>query len=147
MIHCATENKAGLVIVTRDTDYGATIDNEAFINDALRQEFSDRVSRKRDLLLYSRLSDALKFFDVKVTKQEEASEAELLSDNRPAYISKLFMDPAQRAYLATVGAAGLTENGLGTWKDQMKRMIIVSQHQVDEILGNLPKADSPEEEK
>lgn len=82
MVHCATERTAGLVIVTRDPDYGLTIDKESFINDALRQEFSERVSRKRPLRLYSRLSDALKLFDVEVTPQEEASEAELVSSGK-----------------------------------------------------------------
>jgi len=57
MVVCATERTAGLVIVTRDSDYGVTLDKESFINDALRQEFSERVSRKRDLHLCSRLSD------------------------------------------------------------------------------------------
>ncbi len=53
---------AELVIVSRDSDYGATFDNKAYINDHLRQEFSERVSKKRSLLLYSRLSEALKHF-------------------------------------------------------------------------------------
>lgn len=77
MIHCAIQRKAGLVIVTRDLDYGAIIEKESYLNDALRQEFSERVSRKRKLRLYSRLSDALKLFDIAVTAQEEATEAEL----------------------------------------------------------------------
>jgi hypothetical protein len=89
MIHCATERRAGLVIVTRDLDYGAIVGKESFINDALRHEFSDRVSRKRPLLLYSRLSDALRFFEVRVTEQEEASEAELVS-RHPFLTSELF---------------------------------------------------------
>lgn len=46
MVHCAIERKAGLVIVTRDSDYGITIDSRSFINDHLRQEFSERVSRR-----------------------------------------------------------------------------------------------------
>ena len=79
MVHCATEQKAGLVIVTRDTDYGATVGDKCYINDHLRQEFSDRVSRKRDLLLYPSLSDALKLFEVAVTPQEEQAEKELTS--------------------------------------------------------------------
>jgi PIN domain len=79
MVHCATEKKAGLVIVTRDSDYGLTIEKESYINDALRQEFSERVSQKRPLRLFSRLSDALKLFDVAVTAQEEESESELVS--------------------------------------------------------------------
>jgi len=78
MIHCANANKAELVIVTRDFDYGLHFDNQAYVNDHLRQEFSERVSKKRKLLLYSRLSDALKHFDVPVTKQEEEAELELI---------------------------------------------------------------------
>ncbi len=80
MVECATKRTAGLVIVSRDTDYGLTFEKESYVNDALRQEFSERVSRKRNLQLCSRLSDALKLFDVKVTAQEEATESELLSN-------------------------------------------------------------------
>ena len=55
------------------------MDGKSYINDHLRQEFSDRVSRKRDLLLYPSLSDALKLFEVEVTPQEEEAEKELTS--------------------------------------------------------------------
>ena len=93
MVYCATEKKAGLVIVSRDSDYGVTLDNkESCINDALRQEFSERVSRKRALRLCSHLSDALKLFDVPVTAQEEASEAELVS-RIPFLKNELYYQP------------------------------------------------------
>jgi PIN domain len=89
MVYCATEQTADLVIVSRDSDYGITIDNkDSYINDALRQEFSERVSRKRKLRLYSRLSDALKLFNVAVTAQEEESEAELV-DRMPFLTNEL----------------------------------------------------------
>lgn len=78
MIECARERNAELVIVTRDSDYGATLENKSFINDHLRQEFSERVSKKRKLLLYPRLSEALKHFSVKVTPAEEKAEAEIV---------------------------------------------------------------------
>jgi hypothetical protein len=78
MVECAKRRKAGLTIVSRDSDYGATVDGVSYINDHLRQEFSDRVSRKRKLLLYSRLSDALKLLKVPVSPQEEASETEVV---------------------------------------------------------------------
>lgn len=79
MVYCATQRKAALAIVTRDSDYGVTVDDKSYINDHLRQEFSERVSRKRDLLLYSRLSDALKLFAVEISPQEEEAEQELVS--------------------------------------------------------------------
>lgn len=78
MIHCAVSNRAELVIVSRDSDYGVTYENKSYINDHLSQEFSERVSRKRKLLLYGKLSDALKHFAVPVTSDEEKEEELLI---------------------------------------------------------------------
>ncbi len=74
MIHCAVEKKAELVIVSRDSDCGVNYENKSYINDHLKQEFSERVSRKREILLYGKLSDALKHFAVPVTSDEEKEE-------------------------------------------------------------------------
>lgn len=78
MIHCANDGNAELVIVSRDSDYGVVFENQAYVNDHLRQEFSERVSKKRKLLLYTKLSEALKHFAVPVSQKEEEAEAELL---------------------------------------------------------------------
>ncbi len=78
MIDCATERGAELVIVTRDTDYGCDFEGQTLPNDHLAQEFSERVSRKRKIILCRRLSDALKHFEVAVTAEEEAEEVELI---------------------------------------------------------------------
>lgn len=79
MLHCAKENTAELVIVSRDSDYGVSYGDKNYINDDLRQEFSDRVSQKRKLLLYPKLSDALKHFALPVTKQEQEAESEIVT--------------------------------------------------------------------
>lgn len=79
MVHCANSENAELVIVTRDTDYGAIFEDRAYVNDHLKQEFAERVSKRRKLLLYTKLSEALKHFEVPVTAQEEAAEAEIIS--------------------------------------------------------------------
>jgi hypothetical protein len=97
MIHCAMENSAELVIVSRDSDYGLTFDNKAYINDHLKQEFSERVSQKRALLLYHRLSDALKHFEVPVSQQEVDAETEIVASS-----------PESRAATAA-RAAGMAE--------------------------------------
>lgn len=78
MVHCALGQNAELVIVSRDSDYGVTFENQGFVNDHLRQEFSERVSKKRKLLLCTRLSEALKHFAIPVTPQEEAEEKEII---------------------------------------------------------------------
>lgn len=84
MIHCAKLQNAELVIVTRDSDYGITYEGRPYLNDHLRQEFSERVSKKREVLLYGRLSDALKHFAVPVTQKEEIAETEIVEAQPPA---------------------------------------------------------------
>jgi hypothetical protein len=79
MVYCARSRNAELVIVTRDSDYGIEYDGQAYVNDHLKQEFAERVSQKRKLLLYRRLSDALKHFKVAVTPQEEQAESEIVA--------------------------------------------------------------------
>jgi hypothetical protein len=77
MIHCAIDRKAELVIVSRDSDYGMTFDGSSLVNDHLAQEFSERVSQKRKVTLHSKLSDALKLYNVPVSPKEEQEEEEL----------------------------------------------------------------------
>jgi hypothetical protein len=79
MVRCADEKQSALVIVSRDSDYGITIENKSYVNDHLRHEFSDRVSRKRQLTLHSSLSEALRSFDVPASKKEEEAEKDLVS--------------------------------------------------------------------
>ncbi len=78
MIACAIEHNAELVIVSRDSDYGIDYDGTAHLNDHLKQDFSERVSKKRKVLLYRRLSEALKHFAVPVTQAEVQEEDFLL---------------------------------------------------------------------
>lgn len=80
MIQCATEEQASVVIVSRDSDYGVTLARKSYVTDQLRHEFADRVGRRRKVLLFSRLSEALKLFDVAVSPQEEQAETDLVSN-------------------------------------------------------------------
>ena len=78
MLRCAIDQKAELVIVTRDTDYGAIIEGESYINDHLKQEFHERVNKQRKLVLTSRLTEALKHFKIRVTPREVQAEADVM---------------------------------------------------------------------
>jgi predicted nucleic acid-binding protein len=78
MVECAIAEKAELVIVSRDSDFGAVFEDHAYVNDHLRQEFSERVSKKRKLLLYTKLSEALEHFEVEVSPQEVEAESEIV---------------------------------------------------------------------
>jgi hypothetical protein len=101
MIHCANCRAAELVIVSRDSDYGISLENESYINDHLRQEFSERVSRKRKLLLYTKLSDALKHFEVPVSPEATKAESDLVEESTNPY-RKIYedMEKATRKDLA-----------------------------------------------
>ncbi|WP_197430292.1 PIN domain-containing protein [Burkholderia savannae] len=78
MIECAIGENAELVIVSRDGDYGSTYESKSYINDHLRQEFSNRVSQKRELLLYTKVSDALRHFHIMVTSEQVKAEDDLV---------------------------------------------------------------------
>ncbi|WP_422837750.1 PIN domain-containing protein [Aquabacterium sp.] len=78
MIECALRHEAELVIVSRDADYGAVFEDIAYINDHLKQEFSERVSRRRKILLYTKLSEALKHFQIPVTREEVEEEEAII---------------------------------------------------------------------
>ncbi|MBI5055337.1 MAG: DUF4935 domain-containing protein [Nitrospirae bacterium] len=79
IIYIASQKKANVLIASRDTDYGVTFGDKTFINDWLLQEFRDRVSRKCKVELYSKLSDCLKTFKVKVTSEEIKEEDDLIT--------------------------------------------------------------------
>ena len=82
IVHCATQGGCHVVIVTRDSDYGVSFDDQSILNDWLATEFRERVSKKRKLLLTDRLSTALKLAKIPVTKQEVAAETALISERR-----------------------------------------------------------------
>jgi hypothetical protein len=77
IVRCAQDASSGIVIVTRDSDYGVSLSGGPVLNDWLREEFRDRVGRGRRIVLKERITDALKLFDVPVTKKEEEAAADL----------------------------------------------------------------------
>jgi hypothetical protein len=84
MVRCAEQHQAELVILTRDSDYGPQFGNEILLNDHLKQEFKERVSKKRDVLVYKSASQALKHFHVAVPKNVERKELEFILQTSPS---------------------------------------------------------------
>jgi hypothetical protein len=75
MATCAVREKADLIIVSRDSDYGVMIENTGYINDHLKQEFRERVGDDKKLILYSLLTRALqREFGLQLTQKEVAAE-------------------------------------------------------------------------
>ncbi|MDD5140654.1 MAG: PIN domain-containing protein [Verrucomicrobiales bacterium] len=121
IVHCAQNSNAEIIIVSRDSDYGVTLEKESFLNDSLAQEFRSRVSRKRKIRLCTRLSEALKLFAVKVTeaeaKEEESIAKPTASTLSPEQINEFmnyyrdnpdnYIIPPMRPHMAGLGISGL----------------------------------------
>lgn len=84
IVKCSADSGKHVVIVTRDTDFGAIHDSVSYLNDWLKQEFAERVSKKRKIILTDKLSQGLKLVHAAVTHEMEQEEELLLKRMRPA---------------------------------------------------------------
>ncbi|HOX06394.1 MAG TPA: PIN domain-containing protein [Planctomycetota bacterium] len=81
IIHCAQVTQKHVVIVSRDSDYGGSVnDSEVYINDWLREEFHERTSPQRQIRLTRHLAHALRLAGVAVTQKEEAVERNVVQE-------------------------------------------------------------------
>ncbi|MFZ3084132.1 PIN domain-containing protein [Rhodoferax ferrireducens] len=80
IVQCSLASGKHIVIVTRDTDFGATYEGNSYLNDWLKQEFAARVSRKRKIILTDKLSQGLKVVHAAVSKEMEEEEKRLLAE-------------------------------------------------------------------
>ena len=77
VVECATKTEKDIIIVTRDTDFGAIHKNSSYLNDWLKNEFQERISKKRKIILTDKLSFALKAIDEVVTQEMEEAEQQV----------------------------------------------------------------------
>lgn len=91
IVQCASNSGKDIVLVTRDKDYGEIYKEQSFLNDWLKQEFSQRVSQKRKVHLTNKLSQGLKIVHAVVTKEMEEAENELIEQRL------VVLDEAHRA--------------------------------------------------
>lgn len=82
VISCALESKKDIIIVTRDSDYGAIWKNEAFLNDWLAEEFRNRVSDSQNIKLTTRLSEAFKSIDLPVSEDMVEEESRVIQSHQ-----------------------------------------------------------------
>jgi hypothetical protein len=92
IIECAKKSGRSVVIVTRDGDYGLRFDKQSYLNEWLRQEFSERVGGRSEITLTDSLSEALKRLGVPVTKAEIESERKLIETGEPQAPSHLSLE-------------------------------------------------------
>jgi hypothetical protein len=89
IVKCSIETGKHVVIVTRDTDYGVIHEGHSYLNDWLKQEFGERVSKRRKIILTDKLSQGLKLVHAAVTLEMEQEEELLLRNMRTGLTADL----------------------------------------------------------
>lgn len=78
IVRCSQDTNKHIVLVSRDGDFGQTYGGTSYLNDWLRQEFKQRTTKQRDIILTQRLTEGFKRARIKVTRAEEREETELV---------------------------------------------------------------------
>src|SRR5207249_218461 len=76
-----------IIIVSRDSDYGCNYDRQFHLNDWLRLEFKERISRKRRIVLTERLAEAFKLVAVSVSREAEEEEKTIVSERSTSAVA------------------------------------------------------------
>jgi predicted nucleic acid-binding protein len=96
MIKIAENTGKHIIVVTRDTDFGAIYNGDSYLNDWLTQEFKERISRKRKIIITDKLSVAFKLVDVPVTKEMIEEEGKVIDLSFLNYKMRIAQDAIKR---------------------------------------------------
>jgi predicted nucleic acid-binding protein len=81
IIYCAKNLSKDIIIVSRDSDYGVNYSNEHILNDWLTQEFRQRVSSRKKVILTDKLHTAFNYLSISVTKEMKIEEDKFVNDS------------------------------------------------------------------
>ena len=81
IIYCAQNFSKDIIIVSRDSDYGVNYSNEHILNDWLTQEFKQRVSSRKKVILTDKLHTAFNYLSISVTKEMKKEEDKFVNDS------------------------------------------------------------------
>ena len=98
IINCANETGKHIILVTRDTDFGSIYEGESYLNDWLSQEFKQRVSRKRKIILTDKLSSAFKAVQIPVSPEMIEEEEKLIDTSFHNYKLQLLKNSMSRIH-------------------------------------------------
>tara|TARA_B100000795_G_scaffold263954_1_gene243793 strand:+ start:50 stop:1003 length:954 start_codon:yes stop_codon:yes gene_type:complete len=85
IISCAKSTGKNIIIVTRDSDFGCNYDSDSHLNDWLKQEFKQRISQKRKIVLTDRLTTAFKLVEIPVTEEMIKEEENIIKLSKTNY--------------------------------------------------------------
>lgn len=132
MIWCAKHSSIGsnVLIVSRDGDYGVTINNESYLNDWLKEEFRERVAPDAEVRLTVRITDAMRLLNESVSKTDESEEDRLAED---------WLREASRR--STLNALGLLASG--QWEKELIELMLPKERVASSLRKGLLHPDSP----
>ncbi|WP_424989299.1 PIN domain-containing protein [Flagellimonas sp.] len=113
IIRCAENTGKHIIIVTRDSDFGCVYDNDSHLNDWLKQEFKQRISQKRKIVLTDKLHRAFQLVEIPVTKEMIEEEENVISKSLKTYNNHQLQEAIKR----------LQENlKLNDWQETIRKM-------------------------
>ena len=78
IIQCVKLKNRDVIIVSRDADYGLSLEGKGYANNWLAEEIKERTNKLRELIMVDRLSEALKLLSIPVTSEEITSERAIM---------------------------------------------------------------------
>lgn len=113
IIKCAENTGKHIIIVTRDSDFGCTYENDSHLNDWLKQEFKQRISQRRKIVLTDKLHVAFKLVEIPVTEEMIKEEEEVISTSLRNFNSHNLQEALKR----------LQENlKINEWQESIRKM-------------------------
>lgn len=85
IVKCAEQSGKAIILVSRDADYGTHYEDESFLDDWLRKEFKERISRKRKIVFTDKLSTAFKLVKIPVTDEMIKEERKVIDFSKLNY--------------------------------------------------------------
>jgi len=90
IINCGKVSKKDIIIVTRDGDYGLSLNGEPYLNDFLIDEFTDRTKGKNKITVTNKLATAFKLVEIPVSQEMINEENEISTSKMPTF--KTYLD-------------------------------------------------------
>lgn len=78
----AQNEKADVILLSRDQDFGRVIDGKCHLNDYLREEFSERSGGKSQIIYLDKLTDVLARCNIKISASDRDMENEIIDKVR-----------------------------------------------------------------
>ena len=96
IINCAEVTGKHIIIVTRDSDFGCNYDDDSILNDWLKQEFKQRISQKRKIVLTDKLSHAFQLVEIPVTTEMIEEEENVINISMRYYNTHSIQEAIKR---------------------------------------------------